>query len=125
MKVKDEQVFCEVIEFQPGINEKTIILVTGRRGGVIELVCVAINPRGTDKMKNVNRVMKIKGIECDLDSPVDVGHPAALSWFDTIYLSNGHEFGIRLDGEKVDSTCRVFVHYIWHKNILDTSPLKG
>ena len=114
MKLKPIQVYCDILELIPGTTEKTFILATGRPLGVLEIVMVAVNPRGADKMKNVNRVVKIKGVECDLDAPVDVGHPSALSWADPIYLTEGHEFGIRLDGEKVDSTCRVFIHYIWH-----------
>jgi len=121
MKVKAYQVYCDILLLTPGTTEKTFILATGRRNGVLEIVCVAINPRGTDKMKNVNRVVKIKGVECDLDAPVDVGHPSALSWYDPIYLAEGHEFGLRIDGEKVDSTCRVFIHYLWHPD--PTTPL--
>jgi len=116
MKVKSFQVYSEILELIPGTTEKTIILATGRPNGVLEIVAVAVNPRGTDKMVNVNRVIKIKGVECDLDAPVDVGHPSAKSWFDSIYLADGQSFGLRIDGEKVDSTCRVFIHYLWHKD---------
>lgn len=113
MKVRPIQVYNEILELIPGTTEKTFILATGRPNGVIQIVMCAINPRGTDKMKNVNRVVKIKGVECDLDAPVDVDDETAKVWVDPIYLADGHEFGLRIDGEKVDSTCRVYIHYIW------------
>jgi len=125
MKVLAKQVYCDVLDFTPGTSEKMFTLATGRRNGVIEVVCIAVNPRGTDKMTGVCRVVKIRGVECDLDAPVDVGHPSALSWYDPIYLAEGHEIGLRIDGEKVDSTCRVFIHYLWHSDTDYHPYLKG
>jgi len=114
MKIHSKQVYHGIIDLIPGTTEKTYILATGRKGGVIEIVLTAINARGDDKMVNVNRVIKINGVECDLDAPREIGHPQAYSWADPIYLVDGQEYGLRIDGEKVDSTCRVHIHWLWH-----------
>jgi len=116
MKVNSKQVYHGIIDLIPGTDEKTYILATGRPGGVLEIVLTAINARGVDKMQNVNRVLKINGVECDLDAPRDIGHPQAYSWSDPIYIADGQEYGLRIDGEKVGSTCRVLIHWIWHKD---------
>ncbi len=113
MDICASNVYTEQVDFIPGTTEKTFILVKGRKGGVIEIVLVAVNPRGTAKMKNVNRVFKVRGIECDLDPPVDVDDETAKTYFDTIYVKDGEEFGLRIDGEAVDSTCRVLIQYLW------------
>ena len=118
MKVKEFQVYDGILDFTPGTDEKTYTVATGRRNGILEIVCVTVNPRGTDKAKGVRRVMKIKGTEVNLDTASDVNGGDSKSWFDTIYIANGTELGLRIDGEKVDSTVRVFVQYLWHPDEL-------
>ena len=98
MKVKEFQVYSGLVDWIPGTEEKTFIIATGRPNGVLEVVNISINPRGDDKMKNVSRVIKIKGVECDLDAPVDVNANTAKCYTDPIYLANGNELGLRIDG---------------------------
>jgi len=119
MRIASKRVYHGIIDLIPSTTEKTFILATGRPGGVLEIVLLAMNARGTANIKNTSRVLKIRGVEIDLDAPIDIDSGKALTYVDPIYLTDGHEFGVRLDGETNVATCRVLIHWIYHIDEFD------
>ena len=116
MKIESKQVYAERMELIPGTTVKTYIVAKGRPGGVIEMVMLAIHSNGDDKMKNIQRVFIVNGKENILDTQSDITHGQVKTFVDPVYLADRHEMALRFQGEKFDSPCRIFVHYLWHIN---------
>ena len=114
MKIKGHQVYAERMELIPGLTAKTYVVAKGRPGGVIEMVMLAIHSSGDDKIKNIQRVFIVNGEENILDTQSDITHGQVKTFIDPVYLADGHEMALRFQGEKVDSPCQIFIHYLWH-----------
>ena len=114
MKIESSQVYAERVDLIPGTTSKYYVLVKGRPGFVIELVYMTLYPSGDDKIKNVWRVFNIRGIQARIDNGKDINAKDTEVYECPVYIADGHELGIVLEGEKVDSPCQIFIHYLTH-----------
>lgn len=116
MEIQSKNVYAERVDMIPGIVSKYYVLAKGRPGGVLEIVYVTLYASGDDKIKNVYRAFKINNVEARIDNGKDVDAGGVEAYVETVYLADGMEIGIRLQGEKFDSPCQVFVHYLFHRD---------
>ena len=116
MDIKSKQVYAEKIEIIPGTTARDFVMAKGRPGGVIEIVAMGVHSCSNDKIKNVRRVYTVKGETNYLDTKFDLNGQQAKTWFDTIYLADGHEIGVNLKGEKTTNKAYLFVHLLFHSD---------
>lgn len=112
--IKSFQIFAEQFDFIPSTTARYYVLAKGRPGGILEIVQITIHANGDDKIKDVFRVFSIRGVQARIDHKAEIDGGALHPFTNPVYLADGHEIGVRLTGEKFDSTCKVFVHYLWH-----------
>lgn len=116
MKILSKNVYAERVDLIPGIVSKYYVMAKGRPDGVLEIVYMTLYASGDDKIKNVYRAFNMAGVQSRIDNGKDVAAGGVEAYVYPIYLADGHEMGIVLQGEKFDSPCQVFVHYLFHRD---------
>lgn len=121
MKVKSGQIRNEIYNYELDTTVQQFWLSKGRPGGILELVLLTIYNASQSSATFTYFLFKHKGVVRRFWHHPTLETVTLETFTDTLYLDDGDELGIEIDGGAVGDELEVFAQLIWHRND-DTGP---
>jgi len=87
----------------------------GRPGGILEMVQASIYNTSQTSATQLYWLFKHKGVVRRLYQSATLATVKVIAYWADIYLDDGDEFGIEIDGGAVGDVMEIFAQFQWHK----------
>lgn len=116
MKVKSGQIYTEKYTYTLDTSVQQFWFSKGRKHGVLELVWLSVYNKSQSNITVYYILVKHRGevIRVFYDSTIATKEVDA--WVTPIYLDDGDEIGVEMDGTSDTDEVEVCAQWIWHRD---------